>query len=316
LFGFIWHGAFARAVFLAIALVGASAPAMAQNAIWFGNGAPTADEWNQLNNWSTGGGATITNNGSLIFASNSSAGNAAITSSGSLNFNDSGTAANANISSSGILNFNNTSTAGNAVIINNQNLYFNNNSTVASATITNNSNLSFNDNSTAANATINNNGFLNFNGTSTAGAATLIGGGSTFFRINSSAGSASITVNTSLEFLDASTAGSAAITNRNRLFFFEVRPRTPSSPTTEAWVSSITPRAVRRGSSTMRSALSIFQPAPAPPATTPSRPARSKARGISTSEPMRLVSATISIPSFPGQSAIVVRPASNASRTR
>src|SRR6185437_6373300 len=103
LFGFIWHGAFARAVFLAIALVGASAPAMAQNAIWFGNGAPTADEWNQLNNWST-------------------AGNAAITSSGSLNFNDSGTAANANISSSGILNFNNTSTAGNAVIINNQNL--------------------------------------------------------------------------------------------------------------------------------------------------------------------------------------------------
>ncbi|MGA8902310.1 hypothetical protein [Bradyrhizobium sp.] len=67
MFGFIWHGAFARAVFLAIALVGASAPAMAQNAIWFGNGAPTADEWNQLNNWSTGvlptGTASFVNNG-------------------------------------------------------------------------------------------------------------------------------------------------------------------------------------------------------------------------------------------------------------
>jgi autotransporter-associated beta strand protein len=188
---------------------------------------------------STAGNSTITNSGILSFGgqgngvSFSTAGGATITNNNTVLFNDYSTAGNStmtNAAGEGIT-FNDESTAGSSNVTNNGNLVFSGRgngvsfSTSGSATITNNNSLSFTDYSTAGNAQITNNSlsFINFLSNSNAGTASITNNsaGNIRFFGNSSAQNASMSnaIGGALDFSDDATAGNSAITNNGNLGF-------------------------------------------------------------------------------------------------
>ncbi|MGH6750592.1 MAG: autotransporter outer membrane beta-barrel domain-containing protein, partial [Bradyrhizobium sp.] len=160
----------------------------------------------------TAGNATIVNNGIIAFFAKTSGGTATINNDGGLiGFADQASAGSATITNVNLgqtsfgLSVGDTTTAGNATIINNNlgTTEFNAFSTAGNAAITNNNNgaTAFFDNSTAGNATITNNngGFTDFFHNSTAGNAKIVtnDGGGTTFNNNADGGTAQfITVGT------------------------------------------------------------------------------------------------------------------------
>jgi autotransporter-associated beta strand protein len=164
-----------------------------------------------------GGGATITNNGTVAFEQSSTAGTATINNNGTLGFLQTSSAGNAtinNIAGRSRIEFLQNSTAGNAQINNSGIVRFIDNSTAGTATIVNDNSLLFSGASTAGNATITNNANLGFLGTSTAGNADITNTRNISFSASSTAGNATIDNSGIVFFVGNSTGGNAAIDNK------------------------------------------------------------------------------------------------------
>lgn len=227
----------------ALALVGASSPAHAQDATWLAN--PGSNDFRDANNWNpasvptgtaTFGTSTVTAIGlggaALTFDSWTFTGSTAYTFdiASTQTFTGAGIVNGGNVTITtldGGLDFKNSASAGNVTIDladgNFKTSYFRDNSTAANATISISSNdtIWFYNQSTAANATIVNNGTIGTWDNATLGDANITNNARIYFENTSSAGNATIVNNgTSIYFHDSTTAGTATITNNTSLNFW------------------------------------------------------------------------------------------------
>jgi hypothetical protein len=202
--------------------------AFAVDATWQGNGAPTADEWNQTNNWSANalptGTATFANNAAPTTVTVRATGAGSDVTLDQIQFNAGAPAYTIQLGSGAFPN-----PVGRALTLNGAGIV-NNSSNALSIDVSGSfgqpSTLTFNNTSTAANTIISvTSSVVNFNNSSTAATATIFIGGfavTNFFN-TSTAANANITTHQSeatTVFHDTSTAGNATITNVLGATFF------------------------------------------------------------------------------------------------